>query len=112
MPESTRGQVGVFTIAIPKRCVYAMYPYGKRSDFKERRKMNDKYTTEELSVRRFGGNGEVLCSFDCPFNSIVDDNTGFCSIFKRKLTYHETGNNDLCYRCEECKEIAGGKVDE
>ena len=56
---------------------------------------------DELSVRRFNGN--VLCDFSCPFCKVVDSNTAFCFLFRKKLCYEETGNNDLCHRCNECK---------
>ena len=60
-------------------------------------------TTEEKSVRRFAGNGDVLCDFNCPFNKIVDDATGFCLLYRRRLSYVDTGNNEICDRCQECR---------
>ena len=54
----------------------------------------------ELSVRQFDGK---LCEFNCPFVKIVKDGVGFCLLFRCALRYTETGNNDLCYRCEECR---------
>ena len=63
-------------------------------------------TKEELSVRKFAGNGDVLCDIGCqgcPFNNIIGETQGFCLLYKKILRYYETGNNDLCYRCNECK---------
>jgi len=57
---------------------------------------------EELSVRRFSGNGMRLCAFRCPHQHTVEDGLAYCSLFKRRLNYYETGNNDICERCEEC----------
>ena len=63
---------------------------------------------DELEVRRFAGNGDVLCDLGhCPFNSVVDNKTAFCSLFRTKLSYEETGNNDLCRRCKECFAVDG-----
>ena len=59
-------------------------------------------TNEELSVRKFTGNGDVLCSFHCPFVKSVDNNSCFCLLFKKSLRYIDTGNNEICDRCEEC----------
>jgi len=59
-----------------------------------------------LKVRKFAGNGDVLCALGyhpCPFVHITGKDKGFCSLFNKPLTYMETGNNDLCDRCEECK---------
>jgi len=59
---------------------------------------------DELEVRQTFGNGdpEPLCSFGCPFVKTVDDTTCFCLLYRKKLTYIDTGNNELCDRCEEC----------
>ena len=64
-----------------------------------------KPTQEEFSVRRFAGNGDVLCDIGydgCPFVNIVGSDSGFCQLYRKKLSYVETGNNDICRRCEEC----------
>lgn len=61
-----------------------------------------KANKDELSVRRFCGNGNVLCSFECPFCKVVDNETAFCCLYRKILRYEETGNNDICERCEEC----------
>ena len=72
--------------------------------------MND-LNKDELSCRRFDGNGNVLCgintNYRCPFVRIVDRNTAFCLLFRCKIHYVETGNNDLCYRCDGCLEVEG-----
>lgn len=62
----------------------------------------DMITDEEASVRQFIGNGDVLCSFHCPFVKSVNSSSCFCLLFKKKLRYINTGNNELCYRCDEC----------
>jgi hypothetical protein len=59
---------------------------------------------DELSVRRFWGKDDVLCSFKCPFCKVVDNNTAFCLLYRMKLNYVETGNNDICNRCQICLE--------
>ena len=61
-------------------------------------------TRDELSVRRFNGNGDVLCSFKCPFVKIVDNQTAFCFLYRKTLNYYDTGNNEICERCFECAE--------
>ena len=64
--------------------------------------------TDELSVRRFAGNGDVLCDLSCcPFCEVVDSKTAFCSLYRRKLRYEETGNNDICERCLDCLHDTG-----
>jgi len=60
-------------------------------------------SNDELSVRRFWGNGDVLCNFKCPFCKVVDSTTAFCLLYRKALNYEETGNNDLCDRCSECR---------
>jgi len=60
--------------------------------------------SDELSIRRFAGNDDVLCSFSCPFCRVVDSHAAFCLLYRKKLNYVETGNNDICDRCAECME--------
>lgn len=72
------------------------------NDLKQAYIPRQKPNADELSVRQVWGNEEVLCSFNCPFVSVVDSQTAFCSLFKRKLVYYDTGNGEICNRCEEC----------
>lgn len=65
-------------------------------------------TDEELSVRRFDGNEDVLCDFKCPFVHVIEDGLAYCSLFKKRLNYYETGNNDICKRCGECLTAGDG----
>lgn len=57
--------------------------------------------------RQFWGLGDALCSFSCPHcNSTNCNRTNsvdcYCVLYKKKLKYEDTGNNEFCYRCEEC----------
>lgn len=64
-------------------------------------------TIEQLDARRFAGNKNVLCNIGnkgCPFVKITGDTSGFCLLYNVNLTYCETGNNDICDRCNECLE--------
>jgi hypothetical protein len=63
-------------------------------------------TREELDARRTCGNDNVLCDIGysgCPFVKINGTTSGFCLLYRKSLVYVETGNNDLCTRCLECK---------
>ena len=60
---------------------------------------------DELSARRFAGNDNVLCSLSCPFCRPVDSTTRFCTLFRVKLAYADTGNNKICDRSATCRSI-------
>jgi len=60
----------------------------------------------ELSARRFAGNGDVLCDIGhngCPFVKIIGSDTAYCTLYRESLKYVETGNNDICKRSIECR---------
>lgn len=60
---------------------------------------------EQLQARRFGGNGDVLCNIGragCAFVKVQGSDSAFCLLYQRALSYVETGNNDICRRCDDC----------
>jgi len=62
-------------------------------------------TAEQLQARRFGGNGDVLCDIGrsgCAFVRIQGSDKAFCLLYNMSLSYVETGNNDICKRCDNC----------
>ena len=62
-------------------------------------------TAEQLQARRFGGNGDVLCDIGrsgCAFVRVQGSDKAFCLLYNNSLSYVETGNNDICSRCDNC----------
>ena len=61
---------------------------------------------DTLNSRCFAGNNNVLCDIGndgCPFVRIYRHIKGYCLLYKVSLNYYDTGNNQICHRCNECK---------
>jgi len=47
--------------------------------------------------------GTYCAILNAPFVKVVDKTTAFCLLYRKVLNYEETGNNDICNRCNDCR---------